>query len=162
MIIRKPTFFELRFLRGIANFQFGRNAGYVVIPDNISVSISPVTGRIRHVLIDNKIALTLRPSDALFSLHILGGKLLHEHYSSPLFRVIVRSNVASFIAEGHDVFAKHVIRVDEKIRAGDEVVVVDENDTFLAVGRCRLSPDEMLSFKRGIAVRVRHATKKYG
>ena len=162
MIIRRPTFFELRFLRGIANFQFGRNAGYILIPDNILVSISPATRRIRHVLIEDKIVLTLRPSDALFSLHILGGKLLHENYSFPMFRVVVRKDVASFIAEGRDVFAKHVVNVDKKVEAGDEVIIVDEDDRFLAVGRCKLSPSEMLSLKRGIAVRVRHAIRKKG
>jgi len=159
MIIRKPTPLELKFLRGIANYQFGRNAGDILVPNEATIAISPSTMRIRHVMLKDKIIITLRPSDAFFSLHIYGGILLHKNYSFPLFRVIVRNDVASFIAEGHDVFAKHVVNVDNVIRAGDEVIVVDENDEILAVGRSKLCPNEMLSLKRGVAVRVRHAIK---
>lgn len=159
MLIRKPNPLEIRLLRGIANYQFGRNTGYILIPDNILVAISPTTQRIRHVIVENKLIVTLRPSDHLFSLHIEGGLLLHRNYSPPAFRVHIRNDVAEFVSKGGDVFAKHVVKVDRNLRAGDEVIVVSENDEFLAVGRCKLSPNEMLSLKRGVAVRIRHAIK---
>jgi len=43
----------------------------------------------------------------------------------------------------------------EDIRAKDEVIVADENNRVLAVGRAVLSSEEMTSFKRGVAVKVR-------
>ncbi|OYT31543.1 MAG: pseudouridine synthase, partial [Thermofilum sp. ex4484_79] len=53
-----------------------------------------------------------------------------------------------------------VVNVDPEIRAGEEVLVVDEEDRLLAIGRAVLAAQEMLSFKRGIAVKVRRGVKK--
>ncbi len=38
---------------------------------------------------------------------------------------LFEDDVAKFIAEGGDVFAVHVVKVDDAVRAKDEVVVVD-------------------------------------
>jgi len=160
MIFRKPFLREILMLRGIANYQFGYPYGEKLIPDNITVSVSPTTGRIRNIYYGNEIIVTLRPLDFLFSLHMLGGEILRRNSPKPMFRVVVREDVVDFVSEGRDVFAKHVIEVDPEIRAGAEVIVVDRDDNLLAVGRAKLSSHEMLSFKRGIAVRVRHAKRK--
>jgi uncharacterized protein with predicted RNA binding PUA domain len=65
------------------------------------------------------------------------------------------------VAEGRSVFAKHVTQVDFKLRAGDEVLVVDDADSLLAVGKANLCPLEMLDLVRGVAVRTRHGVKKH-
>jgi 7-cyano-7-deazaguanine tRNA-ribosyltransferase len=44
---------------------------------------------------------------------------------------------------------------DEDIRPYDEVLVVDELDNLAAIGRAMLTKDEMLAFKKGLAVKVR-------
>ena len=41
-----------------------------------------------------------------------------------------------------------------------EVIVVDEGGCVLAVGRAVLSSSEMLAFKTGVAVKVRHGVKE--
>jgi uncharacterized protein with predicted RNA binding PUA domain len=74
--------------------------------------------------------------------------------------VTVRTDVAEFIAAGGDVFAAHVVKADDAIHAKDEVIVVDEEGKVLAVGRAQLSSDEMLAFKTGVAVKVRHGCKE--
>ena len=160
MIIRKPSLREILMLRSIANYQFGYPYGEKLIPDNINVSVSPTTGRIRNIYYGNEIVATLRPTDFMFSLHMLGGEILRRNSPKPLFRVVVRDDVVNFVSEGRDVFAKHVVEVDPEIRAGAEVLVVNRDDDLLAVGRAKLCSYEMLSFKRGIAVRVRHAKLK--
>jgi len=48
-----------------------------------------------------------------------------------------------------------VIRADGEIRPGEEVIVTNEKDEVLAVGRALLRGKEMLSFKRGVAVKTR-------
>lgn len=65
-----------------------------------------------------------------------------------------------FIAAGKSVFAKHVVEVDEEIRANDEVVVVNTADKLLATGRAVLSAFEMLEMERGMAVKVRQGVKR--
>ncbi len=37
----------------------------------------------------------------------------------------------------------------------DECIIVDEKDNFLAVGRCIMNREEMLSFNYGMAVKTR-------
>jgi predicted RNA-binding protein (TIGR00451 family) len=46
--------------------------------------------------------------------------------------------------------------VDPELRPAEEVLVVDEEDRLLAVGRSFFNAEEMLSFKIGVAVKVRH------
>ena len=41
----------------------------------------------------------------------------------------------------------------------DEVMVVDQNDHLLAIGRAMLVPDEMRSMTKGVAVKVREGVK---
>ena len=97
----------------------------------------------------------MRPTDGLFSLSITGAKRIVEMKKSAKCFVTVRNDVSKFIAEGGDVFAAHVVRADDEIRSKDEVIVLDEADRVLAVGRAMLSGDEMRAFKRGVAVKVR-------
>ena len=60
-----------------------------------------------------------------------------------------------FIEEGSDVFAKHVVEANEEIRPMEEVIVLNSHNEVIAVGRAVLSGDEMLEFRKGVAVKVR-------
>lgn len=155
----KPTPFELMKLRGVANYQFGSRAGIDLFSRNVSVTHSPRTGRLRLIFRDGKLLATLRPRDGLLALSLHGARLLAAKSKPPRWRVIVRKDVASFIKQGKSVFAKHVVSADPRIRPGDEAIVVDDDDELLAVGRALLSGEEMLSFRNGVAVKVRSGVK---
>jgi uncharacterized protein with predicted RNA binding PUA domain len=92
----------------------------------------------------------------MLTLSIMGAGKLHAFIKYPGHRVVVNSDAAPFVAKGKTAFARHVAAVDPDIRAGEEVLVVDENDRLLATGKAVLAPLEMLSFKKGIAVDVRN------
>ncbi|HIQ03653.1 MAG TPA: pseudouridine synthase [Desulfurococcales archaeon] len=162
MIITPPSSLELFILRGIANYQFGCNVGKILIPDNVLLVKSPKTLRIRHVIDENKqIIVTLKPTTFMYVLHLKGGLILHRNFSMPRFRVVIENRVKTFIIEGRSVFCKHVIDVDPNIKAGDEVILVDESDNFIGVGKAKLNAIEMLKFNRGEAVRTRHTIREY-
>ena len=72
----------------------------------------------------------------------------------------MQNDVAQYIAAGGDVFAVHVVKVDDEIGAKDEVIILDEDKHVLAVGRAVLSSGEILAFKTGVAVKVRHGSKE--
>ena len=74
--------------------------------------------------------------------------------------VNVQNEVSEPITLGGDVFAVHVVKADEEIRAQNEVIVLDEKNQVLAVGRSILSGPEMMVFKVGVAVKVRHGRKE--
>lgn len=124
------------------------------------MEVSKSSGRIRRVTLNSKILATVRAHDGMIVLTIEGGQRLHRLLPFPKRRVVVNQEVAQFIAEGRSVFAKHVRAVDSELRAGDEIIIVDEQDQLLAVGKAHLSPQEMLDLTRGVAVKTRHAMKK--
>jgi uncharacterized protein with predicted RNA binding PUA domain len=90
-----------------------------------------------------------------FSLSLEGAKLLKSNSNSPHFRVIVMDEVQEFIKQGKSVFCKHVIEIDKILRPGNEVIVVNEKDELLAVGKL-LIPSLLFAGKSlGVAVSVR-------
>ncbi|OYT62911.1 MAG: pseudouridine synthase [Thermofilum sp. ex4484_15] len=146
---------ELTKLRAIADYQFGRGAGQALFEEGIKVVRSPRTGRIRGVYYKGKLIATIRANDGLIALTIHGAKRLMKVFKPPKLRVVVSKVASKDIAKGRSVFAKHVVNVDPEIRAGEEVIVVNEEDRLLAVGKALLSAKEMMAFKRGVAVKVR-------
>ena len=149
---------SLRRIRSVADYQFGKGVGNKLFPENVEIQYSKATGRIRYVNLAGERLATLRPTDGLLSLSITAAKVLAEKAGSAQCFVTVRNDVAKFIAEGGDVFAAHVVKADGEIHAKDEVIVVDENGVVQAVGRASLSASEMLAFKTGVAVKVRHGS----
>jgi predicted RNA-binding protein (TIGR00451 family) len=151
----KPRLHELRRIRVVANYQFGRRASRA-FPRTILITRSPNTHRIRHIFQDGKLLATYRPNDGLLALSIAGGQALLGIFKPPRLRVRVVSGVEDFIKKGGNVFCKHVEDVDPALRPAEEVLVVDGKDRLLAVGRSFFNAEEMLSFKVGVGVKVRH------
>ena len=151
----KPEVHELRRIRTIASYQFGRG-GEKAFPTTTRITKSPHTHKIRHIYDHGKLLATLRAKDSFLALTVEGGKALQRIFKPPKLRVRVVPGVEEFIKKGGDVFAKHVRSVDREIRPGEEVLVVDGRDRLLAVGRAFFNAEEMLSFQVGVAVKVRH------
>jgi uncharacterized protein with predicted RNA binding PUA domain len=79
---------------------------------------------------------------------------------APGYRVVIREDVAEFVAQGKNAFAKHVLAADPDIRTGDDVLVVAEHDRLIACGSALVSGSEMLAFNYGVAVKVRQGSEK--
>lgn len=149
---------SLRIVRAIADYQFGRGAGIALFPDTCRFILSK-NGKIRQILDKDTRIATLKADSGLLTLSIEGARRLHKTFPFPKLRVVVLNEVSEFIAEGKSVFAKHVVRVDDKIRANDEVIVVNERDELLATGKALLSAFEMLELKKGVAVKTRQGSE---
>jgi uncharacterized protein with predicted RNA binding PUA domain len=150
---------QLGRVRSTADYQFGKGVGVKLFPDNVEIQLSPRTGRIRYINLNGQRLATLRPTDGLLSLSIKAAQTMAKNISSAQCFVTVQNGVAKYIAAGGDVFAVHVVKVSLEVRAKDEIIVVDEDRKVLAVGRATLSSEEMLAFKTGVAVKVRHGSK---
>lgn len=154
----KPQLHELRRIQMVACYQFGRGADKA-FPSTIRITRSPNTHRIRHIYRNEKLLATYRPKDGMLALSITGGQALKRLLKPPSYRVTVQPGVEAFIRKGGNVFAKHVAKVDPDLRPAEEVLVVDGKDRLLAVGRSFFNAHEMLSFKVGVAVKVRHGVE---
>lgn len=150
---------SLRKIRGVAEYQFGVGIGSRLFPVDVNITYSKRTGRIRHVYFKGELLATLRPTDGLFSLNVEGAKRLLKIAPKPKLRVVIQEEVSPFIRKGGNVFAKHVLEADYELLPKDEVIIVDNDDNILAIGKAVLNGQEMLSFKRGVAVKVRRGVE---
>ena len=145
----------LQKIRCIADYQFGRDAGCKLFPDEVRIVYSKNTGKIRHIHLKEELLATLRPTTGLFVLTLAGAKRIICEVKPMRLWVKIQDDVEPFVSKGRSAFAKHVIDADEEIRPNDEVVVINRKNEVLAVGRALLSGKEMKEFSRGMAVRVR-------
>lgn len=150
---------DLRRIRSIADYQYGEGVGNILFPDTVNIQHSNATGRIRYINLNGKRVATLRPTDGMLSLSISAAQTLKQNAHSAQCFVTVRADVAKFAADGGDVFAAHVVKADCNICAKDEVIVLNEANKVIAVGRALLSGMEMCAFRTGVAVKVRHGSK---
>jgi uncharacterized protein with predicted RNA binding PUA domain len=147
-------------IRAVADYQFGKGVGAKLFPENIEIQLSPRTGRIRYINLNGERLATLRPTDGLLSLSIKAAQTIAQNIPEAKCFVTVQNDVAQYIAKGGDVFAVHVVAVDEDVGAKDEVIAVDEKREVLAVGRTLLSAPEIRAFKTGVAVKTRHGSRE--
>ena len=141
--------------RAVLDMQFGRGAADILNGGEVQIITSERTGKIRNVLIDGVHVLSMRASDGRFTLKLAGGRLLGKILEPPRMRVRTEDEPADFASKGNNVFAKFVLEADPQIRPGDDVLVVNSKDVVVAVGRALMNLEEMLAFKRGVAVRVK-------
>ncbi|MCR6623388.1 MAG: pseudouridine synthase [archaeon YNP-WB-062] len=147
-------------LRKIADYQFGEGIGSILFPDDIVIEKSKKTGKMRKIILNGKVIATIRARDGLIALTIYGAEIIRSKTHPPKRRVMVINEVADVIKEGRNVFAKHVKNADPEIRPGEEVIVVNEKDELLAVGKALLNGEEMTLFRSGVAVKVRSGVKE--
>ncbi|ESP88882.1 PUA domain-containing protein [Candidatus Halobonum tyrrellensis] len=145
---------DLDALRTVADYQFGAGAGAALFPDDDAVTVRRSTsGRPRQVLADGE-RLVSYLTDGRFTLGVAGGRRLRASLGDA-YSVTVGDESAPFVRDAKNVFAKFVSDVDPAVRPRDEVSVVHEDGTLLAVGRAELSADGMADFDAGVAVKVR-------
>jgi len=145
----------LQKIRSVADYQFGKDAGKKLFPDEARIVYSKNTGKIRHIHLKKELLATLRPTTGLFVLTLAGTKRLVREVKPMRCWVKVHDDAEPFVSKGRSAFAKHVIDADDEIRPNEEVIVINRKDEVLAVGRALLSGTEMKEFNRGMAVRVR-------
>ena len=146
---------DLRKIRSVADYQFGKGVGNKLFPDDVIVVHSKNTGRIRYIYLGDGLLATLRPTTGQFILTIVGAKRLVSEVNPLRMWVKIQDYAEPFVAKGRSAFAKHVTEADDEIRPNEEVIVVSQKNEVLAVGRALLSGTEMKAFSKGIAVRVR-------
>jgi 7-cyano-7-deazaguanine tRNA-ribosyltransferase len=157
MVPESPGTLDLDMLRcrAVLDMQFGKGAGDILDGKKVELVKSQRTGKIRNVMIDGVHALSMRASDGRFTLKLEGARLLMGILPPPGMRVVTEDEPAEFARKGNNVFAKFVTECDPDIRPGDDVMVVNTKGELAAVGRALMNREEMLAFKRGVAVRVK-------
>lgn len=131
---------EAAIIRGILSWQFD-------LDFDLSGMYLRTRGLDTFVMKNKEQLFSLSLTTGLFSPTFAGWKLLGEGY---------RVNIDNFVPRG-DILAPGVLSADNRIREGDEVLVV--GDGVRATGRAAMGATEMLSSAHGVAVRVRKVLK---
>ena len=154
---------DLRMLSAIAARQFGKHVA-TFLHDNrarIGIERSKNTGKIRFVYLDGDLVFVLRPEEGFFSLSIPGARILNGLERDAMVNgITVLDDVAEFIKDGKNVFAKHVVDPPATIQPAQELYVCDGKREVLAVGKAVISGRDMRFLKRGVAVATRHGARK--
>ncbi len=142
MIDRRET------VRSVLKFQFGPEVADVLMDDD-----TYAIGKFPYwKLLRDKVQLGMMSEErGMFSLTIDGAEaIVPANYN------IVE--MMDFELKGN-LFAVGVVKADPKIRIGDEAIII-KNGQVTGVGVALMSGREMMELKRGIAVKVRHKSKK--
>ena len=125
--------------------------------DDVDITFSRKTGRIRTVSYKDQLLCTLR---------IDGGLAITPYFAQQLMKsksfkancVEITEDAASFVKEGRSVFCKHVTWCGKNVRISADTPVLF-NGQVIAVGKAVLSYEMISDFDRGVAVKVRDSLK---
>ncbi len=149
--------FDMGFkLRAIADYIYGSGAGKILFKKPRAVFSR--TGRIRYAYDGDVLIGTIRASDGFLTLSIEGAKRLIKAERNVVF---VGERAKETIKNRSVVYNRDVLSCSSEIKPYHEVIVADEEKNLLGVGKTILSSLEMLKFKHGIAVKIRHKNKEY-
>jgi len=146
-----------RKLRAVLSFQWGEIASKLAELDELNISVSKSTGKIRYVKQGEDILLTLVPTTGLFTPTYDGGMHLLSKGVESQYIVTINDEVAEFVSAGKSALAKFIAKASPNLLAGEEVLVVDSSRSLLGVGKALLNGNEMIAFQRGVAVNIRHS-----
>jgi len=127
------------------------------LPKNVLITYSKNTGRIKHVHQNDNLLCTLRTDGGLaitpfFAQMLMKSKKFKENCLG------IDDDSKAFVEEGSSVFCKHVIWCGKNVIIGGDVAVI-YSDKVIAVGKAVLSTRMILSFKKGVAVKIRDSLK---
>ncbi len=155
------SFLILRKIRAISDYQFGPAITDVLFDntDIIHLIFSKNTGKMKHIYEKEKILLNFRPKIGLFTLTFHSASKIISELPIPKMRAVVLNDISEFIRKGRNVFCKHLLEIDNKLRPLDEVIVVNHKDEILAIGRLSMPIPYIKAFNTGIAINVRKGNK---
>lgn len=147
----------IRNIAALLKYQFRTDIFTKILQDiqNLQFDFSKNTNKLKSLIYKGKLFLVYKPNVSKFSLTISAGIFIQQNTTPPFLRVKVLTEVQDYIKAGKSVFSKHILEVDTKLRPNDEVIVVNENDELIAVGKLCIPPILYANRSVGMAVEVR-------
>ncbi|MHA1777328.1 MAG: hypothetical protein DRO88_09560 [Promethearchaeia archaeon] len=149
---------EIRsFLIAVFGFQFDDKIASILIEafPQMNFQFSRKTKKIKYIFLNEEVFAAYRPQTGKFSLGFGAAEYLIEHTETPRLRAVVQSDIQDFIKSGKSVFSQHVVNIDPLLHIGDEVIIVNENDELLALGKLTYPPFYITQNVKGSCIKVR-------
>jgi len=148
-----PNLSEKLKLKTIADFQFGKGAGNVLFPEEITIERSKGTNRIRFVYLADERVCSFRVKDGYLVPSLMGARLLYEN--SLGLKVKINQDAEPFVRKGKSVYCKHIIEANSNISVREEVIIVNQKEEFIGIGTAKIAGLLMKEMKSGVAVDTR-------
>ena len=157
--VRRDEFSKSKLAMSL-DYVFGKNTCKALNYSDLTFQYSRRTGRLKYVLENESVLFSLRPNGSIAPSRLGFSKLLSKTklaklHNRPRWSVTVMDGVSPIVSQGNTVFCKHVVHCSDLLRAGEDVVILNEKGEVLAVGRSTLAGPTIKQFKRGAAVKVR-------
>lgn len=146
---------DLEKVKGASLYWLGKD----IIPEDVKIEKSRNTGRIRRIKHQGDLFAVVRSNDFMLLLH-KAALNLHRETEYPEHRIVMNQEAEEFVKKGKSVFNKFVEDLDPKLKPGEPVIMVNEEDELLAAGETYLSSLEIKDFQRGEAAENRWSKAK--
>jgi len=151
---------EIRF-RMLLEYLYGRGVANSVPWSELEYLESRKSSRLKQVIRNGTVFATIQ-ENGMIALSIECATFLMKERIFRHSCVLVKNGFENEIKKGFSLFCKHVSKVGSNVAPGMDVAVVDKRWKLLATGKALLPREYMLSFKRGVAVRVRLGVEQKG
>ena len=153
---------DLRKVKAISDYQFGSSITDILFENEeaLRIEYSKNTNKIKYIYENEQLLLSFKPTNGFFTLSLFAAQKVIKHTQKPYLRVIVLTEISEFIKKGRNVFCKHVVDIDPRLRALDEVIIVNQEEELLAVGRLMIPAHYINTFDTGVAIKVRKGIYK--
>ncbi len=126
--------------------------------NHITCEYSKRTGRIKNFFVDNILFATLR-KDGGIVLTIFAAKFLLKYESFKQNCVIASDEAIPFVSEGKSLFCRHVKWCGSNITIGSEVVIINNHEKVIAVGKSICHSNLIMRHQSSVAVKIREGIK---
>lgn len=153
----KPSTQEIAQIYGVIYYQLGKKAAEEVLRIAEELEVRRYSsGMIREVLLSGTPILYHNPTTGVFTMSWKGAQIFFPFVPPERKRIYVKREI-------FEKYTKKVLLVPavagstEDIRMGDEVFLVDEKGSLLALGKALVSAAELKSIRRGKVALVRRS-----
>ncbi|NLK24967.1 MAG: phosphoadenosine phosphosulfate reductase family protein [Euryarchaeota archaeon] len=155
----RPAFaHDIELVRETIDHQFGEGTGQAVIPDGhiIIMNKAPALDRMDEVIIDGTVIGTMRfdvASGWIFLPRMPAAWAMESVASRG--RMVADDGAVPFILKGANMLAPGVVKADDGIHVGDEIILLDKQGRAIAAGMARMTSEELAPGAKGMAVKIR-------
>ncbi|MCQ2053198.1 MAG: phosphoadenosine phosphosulfate reductase family protein, partial [archaeon] len=155
----RPAFdYDINKIRSLVDLQFGKFTGLELIPEGhiVLLNKAPSLDRMDEIIIDGKAVASLR--------YDLGRGWIFINRMQSAMRIAPRAtkglvvcdpSAMRFVQESKNLMVPGVINVTPDVKVGNEVIIVTDDHTVVGTGVAKMSANEMIALKRGVAVKTK-------
>ncbi|MGD1060848.1 MAG: phosphoadenosine phosphosulfate reductase family protein, partial [Methanomassiliicoccales archaeon] len=156
--IRPASKADIALIREMADREFGPGTGLALLPDDEIVVMNkiPALDRMEEVVVDGEVVATLR-YDIGKGYTLLVRTSAAQRMQSALTKgfVVAEDGALEFLLKGLNLLAPGVKEMQEGVRPGDEVIVLDARGRAVCTGTARIGADDFVPGMKGMVVKCR-------